>query len=90
MELKRPPNPATLSWPVVIRRIFAGVTASLGIALVAGGAWLVILGGSPYYVLAGIAYLVGAVLFWRDRVEGAWILAGVFLLTVLWAVYEAG
>ncbi|WP_454281038.1 membrane-bound PQQ-dependent dehydrogenase, glucose/quinate/shikimate family [Sphingomonas sp. Marseille-Q8236] len=90
MELKRTPNPATLSWPVVIRRVFAGITAALGIALAAGGAWLVVLGGSPYYVLAGIAYLVGAILFWRDRVEGAWILAGVFLLTVLWAVYEAG
>ncbi len=42
------------SWPATI---LAFVMALIGIVLAIGGAWLLILGGSPYYLIAGLALL---------------------------------
>ena len=42
------------SWPATI---LAFVMALIGIVLTIGGAWLLILGGSPYYLIAGLALL---------------------------------
>lgn len=64
--------------------------AILGIALTAGGVWLVVLGGSWYYVLAGIALLVTAVLLYRRSPAALWVYAGLFLATFIWSLWEAG
>jgi quinoprotein glucose dehydrogenase len=40
--------------------IVALLLALIGIVLTAGGAWLVGLGGSPYYLIAGLALLASA------------------------------
>lgn len=64
--------------------------AILGVALTAGGAWLVALGGSWYYLLAGITLLVTAVLLYRRNPAGLWVYAALFLATFIWSLWEAG
>jgi quinate dehydrogenase (quinone) len=71
-------------------RALGAATAAIGAALAGGGAWLALLGGSPYYLLAGIGYLVAAVLLWRRRPAGAWLALALFGATLGWALWEAG
>ncbi|MBU4137091.1 MAG: membrane-bound PQQ-dependent dehydrogenase, glucose/quinate/shikimate family, partial [Alphaproteobacteria bacterium] len=71
-------------------RVLAGVLALIGLVLAVGGAWLLSLGGSFYYLLAGLGLVASAVMLWRLRLLGAWIYVGVFALTVLWALWEVG
>ena len=47
--------------------ILAIIMAIIGIVLMIGGTWLVALGGSPYYLIAGVALLVSAWLLFRGR-----------------------
>ena len=70
--------------------VFAVVLVLLGAVLAAGGAWLVALGGSFYYLLAGLGLLVSGVLLLGDRPSGAWLYILVFLATVIWALWEVG
>jgi quinoprotein glucose dehydrogenase len=62
----------------------------IGLVLAVGGAWLVALGGSPYYVAAGIGLVVSGVLLWRARPLGAWLYVAIFAGTVVWALWEVG
>lgn len=62
----------------------------LGLALAVGGAWLAALGGSWYYLLAGVAMLVAAVLLGRGRRAGAWWYGAVILATLAWTAWESG
>lgn len=69
---------------------FAGFLVLVGVILAAGGTQLVTLGGSPYYVIAGLMTLVSGILVALGRRSGA-LLFGVLLLgTVAWAVGESG
>ncbi|MDI6623601.1 MAG: membrane-bound PQQ-dependent dehydrogenase, glucose/quinate/shikimate family, partial [Brevundimonas sp.] len=71
-------------------RILAAVLALIGLVLAVGGVWLLSLGGSPYYLLAGLGLVASGVMLWRLNLLGAWIYIGVFVLTVLWALWEVG
>lgn len=51
-------------------RLFAFILGLIGITLVIGGAWLISLGGSWYYLPAGLLLLASAVQFWRARISG--------------------
>ena len=62
----------------------------LGAVLTAGGAWLASLGGSWYYVLAGIGLLIAGVQLWRGRYSGALWFALVLAGTMLWTWWESG
>ena len=62
----------------------------LYLAMSGGGLWLLMLGGSPYYIVSGIAYVVSSVLLWRRRPTGAWLAVAVFAATVAWALWEVG
>lgn len=64
--------------------------AMLGAMLVAGGAWLEALGGSPYFLLAGIALMAAAWLIARRRREGKWLYAAIIVTTLAWAVWDSG
>ncbi|HLG47003.1 MAG TPA: membrane-bound PQQ-dependent dehydrogenase, glucose/quinate/shikimate family [Reyranella sp.] len=75
--------------PIVLGLV-AALVALLGLALAAGGVWLVMLGGSPYYVLAGIGFLLAALLLFLRRPSGLWIYALIVVGTLIWAVAEAG
>ncbi|MBZ9937778.1 glucose/quinate/shikimate family membrane-bound PQQ-dependent dehydrogenase [Mesorhizobium sp. BR1-1-16] len=66
------------------------VFALLGLALAAGGIFLVVLGGSPFYLLIGAALLLTAYLIYR-RKRAALAVHGVLVLVTLgWAVWEVG
>src|SRR4051812_34211257 len=69
--------------------ILALVMGLIGIVLVVGGAWLLILGGSPYYLIAGVGLLASAWLLFRGRLLGVWIYVGLFLLSAIWGFAEA-
>ncbi|MFN3559050.1 MAG: membrane-bound PQQ-dependent dehydrogenase, glucose/quinate/shikimate family, partial [Brevundimonas sp.] len=66
------------------------VLGLIGVTLTIGGGWLIGLGGSWYYLLAGLGLLASGVLLVRRSLLGAFIYIGVFVLTVLWAVWEVG
>ena len=69
--------------------ILALVIALIGIVLTIGGAYLVSLGGSPYYVIAGISMLSSAWFLFRGRLLGGWIYIGLFILTAAWGFAES-
>lgn len=62
----------------------------MGAFLAAGGAYLAALGGSWYFVLAGLALLVSGLLIAKRRTTGAWLFALTFAATAAWAVWDAG
>src|SRR5690606_29598232 len=70
--------------------VLAFVLAAIGLALAAGGIWLITLGGSAYYAIAGIALCVTAWLLFRGSAAAVWLYGAVFLATVVWAFWETG
>jgi quinoprotein glucose dehydrogenase len=66
------------------------VLAVLGIALAAGGAWLVGLGGSWYYAITGAAFLLTALLLLLSSPGALWVYTAIAAGTLGWAIYEAG
>ena len=74
----------------VLRRVLAVLLGASGLALLVGGGWLLGLGGSWYYALAGIALLVDAWLLWTGRAAALWLFAGLLAATLGWALWESG
>lgn len=74
----------------IIIRIFAIVLGLVGLGLLGGGIYLIALGGSWYYALAGAGLVYSAWRCWRGDITGIWAYLGVFVLTVIWAIWEAG
>ncbi|WP_434213320.1 membrane-bound PQQ-dependent dehydrogenase, glucose/quinate/shikimate family [[Pseudomonas] boreopolis] len=74
-------------WTLVLLGIAIGL---LGLVLLAGGIWLAALGGSWYYLLAGVGMSVAGVQLVRGRNSGAWWFAAVFVGTLLWTWWESG
>ncbi len=75
------------SWAV---KLLGLLILLLGATLAAGGGWLLVLGGSPYYVLIGIALVAAGSLIFRLKAMGAGIFAGALVATVIWGVWEVG
>lgn|GEM_PF-31105 len=75
---------------VWLLRIATAVSALLGLASLAGGTWLVARGGSPYYLLAGVAMLVTAWLLARRHPLALYPYAALMFATLIWAVAEIG
>ncbi|PRB81321.1 membrane-bound PQQ-dependent dehydrogenase, glucose/quinate/shikimate family [Pseudomonas sp. MYb185] len=71
--------------------VIVGLACALvGLVLALGGGYLVTLGGSWYYLPAGVAILVAGILIARGRTSGALLFALVFLLSAVWAIWDAG
>lgn len=68
----------------------AAVVALLGIGLLAGGVWLAALGGSWYYLLAGLGFVATAGLLAGRRGAALWVYALVVAGSLAWAVWEVG
>ncbi|MGH8216351.1 MAG: hypothetical protein ACREPZ_11760, partial [Rhodanobacteraceae bacterium] len=66
------------------------VLVILGLYFVVGGVYLLTIGGTPYYLLAGIGLVVTAVALMVSRGISLWIYAIVLLGTLVWAVVEVG
>jgi quinoprotein glucose dehydrogenase len=85
VEVHRP-HPLLTAYLYVV----ASLMGLAGLVLAGGGAWLLSLGGSWYYLVAGIGLIASAfLLLWR-RTLGFWIYLVVFVLTIVWALWERG
>ncbi|MQW86694.1 glucose/quinate/shikimate family membrane-bound PQQ-dependent dehydrogenase [Sinorhizobium saheli] len=70
--------------------VTAIVFAVIGLATAAGGAKLVMLGGSPYYLIAGIGFLLTAILLFRRKGAALWVYTLVVVGSLAWAIWEVG
>ena len=70
--------------------VTAILTAIIGLVLAGCGIWLIVLGGSWYYLLAGFGFLLTAWLLWRRNALALWVYALVVLGSLAWAVWEVG
>lgn len=61
-----------------------------GLGLAGGGAWLLALGGSPYYLMAGGALLLTALLLWRRSQAALTLFGTVLALSLAWSLWESG
>lgn len=62
----------------------------LGVLIGAGGVWLMAVGGSWYYLLAGIALLVAGTLMIRREIASVWVYLATWVATLIWAYWEVG
>jgi len=66
-----------------------GIVIGLGgLFMLAGGSYLITLGGSWYFALAGLGMSLSGVLLTRQRLVGALIYLGVFVASLAWSVWE--
>ncbi|MGX9730796.1 membrane-bound PQQ-dependent dehydrogenase, glucose/quinate/shikimate family [Janthinobacterium aestuarii] len=59
-----------------------------GLALLGGGIWLATLGGSWYYLLAGIGMLIAGVLVFKGKRSAQPFMAFLLIATLIWSVIE--
>ncbi|HEX3487523.1 MAG TPA: membrane-bound PQQ-dependent dehydrogenase, glucose/quinate/shikimate family [Micropepsaceae bacterium] len=69
---------------------FAVVLLLLGIVILAGGVWLIVLGGSWYYAFAGLGLAVSGAGILLGSLWGVGIYLLTYALTWLWALGEVG
>ena len=79
--------PQTISW---LGRAYALLLGLIGLSLLAGGVMLIGLGGSPYYLLAGLAIVGSAILIWRNDRRGVWLFGTMLVVTLAWSIWEVG
>ena len=85
--IKSQPTAAVSRWPIWVAAL--GVLV-FGLLFIAGGGYLATLGGSLYFLIAGLGMLVSAVLLFKRRLAGAWLFAAVMVASVVWALVDAG
>ncbi|WP_434729948.1 glucose/quinate/shikimate family membrane-bound PQQ-dependent dehydrogenase [Rhizobium binae] len=62
----------------------------IGLALGGGGLWLVTLGGSIFYLFAGLMFLITAGLLLMRKAVALWVYAVLVVAALAWAVWEVG
>ncbi|ROR17904.1 quinate dehydrogenase (quinone) [Comamonas sp. BIGb0124] len=70
--------------------ILAVLSGLIGLVLLTVGGYLAILGGSPYYVLTGLALAVFSVLLWMRHRGSIVLFTLIIITTVLWSCWENG
>ncbi|MDQ1209883.1 quinoprotein glucose dehydrogenase [Acinetobacter baylyi] len=73
-----------------LRTLTVVIAAVIGLFLLVGGIWLTVLGGSFYYVIAGLALLIFAWLLLKRSSTSIWLYAALMLGTTLWGIWEVG
>jgi quinoprotein glucose dehydrogenase len=71
-------------------RITAIIIALMGIALAGGGAYLLSLGGSVYYLLCGLGFLIVAALLFVRKLLALHVYAVIVVASLIWAIWEVG
>jgi quinoprotein glucose dehydrogenase len=66
------------------------VLVLIGLVLALPGIWLVVLGGSWYYVVAGLGFVLTGMLLIRYGPLALWVYTLVMAGTLAWALWEAG
>ncbi|WP_380783930.1 membrane-bound PQQ-dependent dehydrogenase, glucose/quinate/shikimate family [Sphingomonas sp. R86520] len=74
----------------ILTSVLGWAIAILGGFFAVAGAVLFSLGGSPYYLLAGIAMIASGALVGRDDPRGRWLFVSVWVGTLIWAIWEVG
>jgi quinoprotein glucose dehydrogenase len=74
----------------ILRIAISAMLTLIGLVFFAGGCWLVLVGGSFYYLLAGLAFLLNSVLFYRRSAWAFWAFAVLILATLTWSLAEVG
>ena len=82
----RSPHPLQRAYLLFI----ALLVAAAGLVITVGGAWLLSLGGSWYYLIAGLGLLATAWFLFRGRLLAVGIYFVTFVFTVVWALWERG
>ncbi|MFL5016161.1 MULTISPECIES: glucose/quinate/shikimate family membrane-bound PQQ-dependent dehydrogenase [Rhizobium] len=62
----------------------------IGLALGGGGLWLVTLGGSVFYLFAGLMFLITAGLLLVRKAVALWVYAVLVVAALAWAIWEVG
>ena len=70
--------------------LLGAVILAAGLFFAIGGGKLVSLGGSPYFLIAGIALVFAGGLIALRKTSGGLLFGATFLVTVLWALWEVG
>jgi quinoprotein glucose dehydrogenase len=70
--------------------VLALIMVLFGLPIMAGGIWLLSLGGSFYYAIAGFGLLASAFFLFRHSIAGVWIYLATFAFTLVWAIWESG
>ena len=76
--------------PGLLGRLTALFAAFCGLYLLIGGIWLVAIGGSWYYPIAGLVMLGITAQLWRAKRSALWLYAVLLLATMVWGVWEVG
>ena len=74
-------------WPAIIVGLLLLIA---GLALAIGGGKLLSLGGSAYYLIAGVSIIACGVLFALRRGAALWLYALTLFATLVWALWEVG
>src|SRR5690242_8821672 len=69
---------------------FACLLMLIGVVLGVGGAWLLALGGSGYYFVAGLGLAASAIALLLASPWGVWLYLIVYAFTWVWALMEVG
>ena len=70
--------------------LLGAAIALMGLVLAGGGAYLAVLGGSLYYVIAGALFSAAGYFIIKRRIAGLYIYVGAFAFTCVWAFAEVG
>ena len=70
--------------------LIGAIFALIGLAIAGGGAWLVALGGTWYYLIAGIALIATGLLLIQREPAALWLYAALLVSTMAWALWEVG
>jgi len=84
------PRPASQTEIIMLLTLTAVLFTIIGLVLTGGGGWLLSLGGSPYYLVTGLAFLVTAALLFRRSAAALWLYALIVLGSLGWAIFEVG
>jgi glucose dehydrogenase len=63
---------------------------AMGVILLGGGVWLIVLGGSWYYVLAGAGLVTSGTYLLKARSQAVFLCLAIYAATWIWAIGEVG
>lgn len=78
------------SWTEILCLVAGVLLVLLGGGLAFGGGWLIALGGSFFYFLAGLAMVATGVGVFLRRAWAAPVAFGLLAVSVVWAIWEVG
>ncbi len=74
----------------MVLTLLGGFVALIGLGIGAAGIWLIALGGSWYYLPAGLALIASGILLIQRKAAALWCYAALLVVTMIWAVWEVG